>query len=468
MEKIISQIKEKIKSKYEEYLLKGNDFKAFEKYVKSSCDEMFLMVIKSFIEDLDNEIKLEEKRDKRYVVQREVDKLLTTTLGSFRYRRTKYYDKEEKRNRYLLDEKLEIPKYEHMTQLATARMLKIATETSYSNAGKEINGKDVFSKGMIYQKIKRLNVKEDYEEKVNKRKVKELYINLDEDHVALQKSDKKNIQCKIGYVYEGKIKECKGRYKLKKKHTICGTYLKSSGNSEFYEKINSYIRNNYDEKYLDKIIIYGDGAKWITSSEEYIDKSEFRLDKFHLMKSIMEAVKTVDHKKGTLKKNIERCIYEGNKEKLIDLFDDVVELSNKPEVIIKTKTYIINNWEAIQRTVLTIDGSGCSAEGNVSHILSARLSQKGMGWCEHNVDVIGKLRGIQANDGDEAFDKIVDTYYYQRTHKNNKKEIINYRYRANPKININKSYVDRIQATIPDYYMKRRILKKYDEYIKYE
>ena len=203
-----------------------------------------------------------------------VSKNITSVLGTFRLNRTRYYDRENNCYFCLLDKKLNIPEYEHMTPLAMARMLEVATNSSYRVAGKEINSQDAFSKGMIYQKIKKLDIDEQYEEKKEKRKekrekrrVKVLYINLDEDHVAVQKSLKHKLQCKIGYVYENVVKECKNRYRLTNKHTICGTYLKSSGNRAFYDKINEYIECNYDTDYLEKVVIYGGGANWIKACE---------------------------------------------------------------------------------------------------------------------------------------------------------------------------------------------------------
>ena len=464
MEKIVAYIKGKLKSKYSDYLAIKNDLKGLEEGIKKYSEEICKETLKSILEDYDLELKLDKNRSENYVVQRTVSKNITSVLGTFRLNRTRYYDKENGCYFCLLDRKLNMPEYEHMTALAMARMLEVATNSSYRIAGKEINSSDIFSKGMIYQKLKCIEIDEKCEEKQKKRKVKVLYINLDEDHVAVQKSINHKLQCKIGYVYENVIKVCKNRYKLTNKHTICGTYLKSSGNRAFYEKINEYIECNYDTEYLEKIIVYGDGAKWIKTCEDYLPKCEFRLDKFHLMKSILEATRTVYGNRKTLKKNILRCLYEDKKEMLIDLFDDAIRISYKPDKIIQTREYLLNNWEAIQRTLLATDGSGCSAEGNVSHILSARLSQKGMGWCEHNADVIGKLRGIQANDEEQAFIKIAETYYYQRTHYCKDSEVVTYRYTANPKDDINKSYIDRIQTTIPDYEMNRAILKTPDIY----
>ena len=464
METIVAYIKGKIKSKYSDYLTIKNDLKGLEEGIKKYSEEICKETLKSILEDYDLELKLDKNRNEKYVVQRTVSKNITSVLGTFRLNRTRYYDKGNDCYFCLLDKKLNIPEYEHMTALAMARMLEVATNSSYRIAGKEINSSDEFSKGMIYQKIKRIEIDEKCEEKQNRRKVKVLYINLDEDHVAVQKSLNRKLQCKIGYVYEDVVKVCKNRYKLTNKHTICGTYLKSSGNRAFYEKINEYIECNYDTDYLEKVIVYGDGANWIKACEEYLPKCEFRLDKFHLMKSILEATRTTGFNSKRLKKNILRCLYEENKEMLIDLLDDALKLSNKQEKILTTRDYLINNWDAIQTTLNATDGSGCSAEGNVSHILSARLSQKGMGWCEHNADVIGKLRGIQANDEEKAFVKIAETYYYQRTHYCENSEVITYRYIVNPKVDINKSYIDRIQTTIPDYEMNRRILKTLDIY----
>ena len=213
MEKIVTYIKEKIKSKYLESLTIKNDFKGLEKVIKEYSDEICKEAIKSILEDYDLELKLDANRNKNYVVQRTVSKSITSVLGTFRLNRTRYYDKENECYFCLLDRKLNIPEYEHMTPLAMARMLEVATNSSYRIAGKEINSSDEFSKGMIYQKLKRIEIDEKCEEKQNKRKVKVLYINLDEDHVAVQKSLNRKLQCKIGYVYESAVKVCKNRYK---------------------------------------------------------------------------------------------------------------------------------------------------------------------------------------------------------------------------------------------------------------
>ena len=178
MEKIVAYIKEKIKSKYSDYLAIKNDLKGLEEGIKKYSEEICKETLKSILEDYDLELKLDKNRSENYVVQRTVSKNITSVLGTFRLNRTRYYDKENGCYFCLLDRKLNMPEYEHMTALAMARMLEVATNSSYRLAGKEINSSDIFSKGMIYQKLKCIEIDEKCEEKQKKRKVKVLYINL--------------------------------------------------------------------------------------------------------------------------------------------------------------------------------------------------------------------------------------------------------------------------------------------------
>jgi len=43
---------------------------------------------------------------------------------------------------------------------------------------------------------------------------------------------------------------------------------------------------------------------------------------------------------------------------------------------------------------------GCSAEGHVSHILSARLSSRPLGWSRTGLDQMARLRVFVANGGE--------------------------------------------------------------------
>ena len=51
---------------------------------------------------------------------------------------------------------------------------------------------------------------------------------------------------------------------------------------------------------------------------------------------------------------------------------------------------------------------GCSAEGHISHVLSARESSRPMGWSKKGVDWISHLRVLTRNE-----QKIIDLMEYQ-------------------------------------------------------
>ena len=63
--------------------------------------------------------------------------------------------------------------------------------------------------------------------------------------------------------------------------------------------------------------------------------------------------------------------------------------------------YILSNWTSARRrlsnrTVIY----GCSAEGHVSHVLSARMSSRPMGWSKLGAEKILNLRLYKYNHGD--------------------------------------------------------------------
>lgn len=56
------------------------------------------------------------------------------------------------------------------------------------------------------------------------------------------------------------------------------------------------------------------------------------------------------------------------------------------KVMEEAEEYILSNWTAAKVRLLHQNGvKGCSAEGHISHILSARMSSRPMGWSKKGV-----------------------------------------------------------------------------------
>jgi len=94
-------------------------------------------------------------------------------------------------------------------------------------------------------------------------------------------------------------------------------------------------------------------------------------------------------------------INNGDKEKTKELFAAIInatEIETKRKSVKEARKYILGNWDGI-RNQYEPDYVGCSAEGHVSHILSARLSSRPLGWCKIGADQMARLRAFEANGG---------------------------------------------------------------------
>ena len=91
----------------------------------------------------------------------------------------------------------------------------------------------------------------------------------------------------------------------------------------------------------------------------------------------------------------------------------------KKKEVTECTRYIKNNWLGIM--VRIDDGGavwGCSAEGHISHVLSARESSRPMGWSKKGVDRISRVRVLTRNE-----QKIIDLMEYQDKKQRKKNRI---------------------------------------------
>ena len=177
---------------------------------------------------LDEVIRESSKRKREYCIQRRNDrKTLITILGEVNYLRTYYKSKKDGSYRYLSDELVGIYPYERMDLSYESELIEEAIETSYEKSGKRASNNVQVTRQTVMNTIRRLgNVENDEAEiPLKKRVVKTLYIEADEDHVALQNGRNKEI--KLIYVHEGKRFKSKGRYELINKRLFTGSLIAS-------------------------------------------------------------------------------------------------------------------------------------------------------------------------------------------------------------------------------------------------
>ncbi len=393
---IIEKITKDIKDNIEDLMLNSRDISKFIQNTSKSLDEIGVMIVKEALEMLDEVIRESSKRKREYYIQRRNDrKTLITKFGEVNYERTYYKSKKDGSYRYLSDELVGIYPYERMDLSYESELIEEAIETSYEKSGKRASNNVQVTRQTVMNTIRRLgNVENDEAEiPLKKRVVKTLYIEADEDHVALQNGRNKEI--KLIYVHEGKRFKSKGRYELINKRLFTGSLIASE---DLWLDVANYLEEAYDLDRVEKIYISGDGASWIKEGLNWIKGSEYVLDYFHLSKYVKIATAHMPQTFEPLWTYIRNL----NKKGVIELLNFITaetESETKKEAVKKSKRYILNNWKGIEKG-MEEGYIGCSAEGHISHVLSSRLSSRPMGWSLIGADQIARLRVYKANGGD--------------------------------------------------------------------
>lgn len=399
MENILHDFNEKVISLVANCLKNSITEKGISDFTNDLESEMIrfgIEITQFIIEYAENIIfKLKERKEKFESLEKD-ERTIISIFGEINFKRRYYQDKETKERIYLLDQFLKLEKRERMLPNVKERLIEEARETSYRRAGQKASYGTEISKQTVKNEINKLDFKTEIEEeKENKKKVKKLYIIADEDHVHLQKGGIE--EPRLVVVYDKVVAKGK-RIELKNKKHFGGIYAKRI--DDLWEEVMTYIENNYDTEYLERVYISGDGASWIKTGLEWIVKSKYVLDEFHMKKAVNGIVGRItktnkeekEKQKKELRMALRRLNFERFKEKCYEILAEEMEktIRRRKEDLMN---YILNNVEGIKNLYRNKkELHGCSAEGHISHIYSDRMSSRPMGWSTTNVENMSKLR----------------------------------------------------------------------------
>lgn len=394
----VKKIEEKIKS----FISEGKDIADLILGVNQDLMQLGRDIITEVLEDMDEFLRQDGVRKKDWEIVRKDRSALLTTFGEIRYNRTYFKPKSGGKRKYLVDEIVGINPHDRMTADVVINTLDEATESSYRKAGEKACYEDEVSKQAVMNKVHTTEVNCPKLKYSEKRDVRILYIEADEDHVAHQtkrKGDTKCLMPKLIYVHEGIDL---GRSTAKRKVLKNIRYFGEDCSAEdLWLKVAQYISEQYDEDKIETVYISGDGASWIKQGLQWIGKSRFVLDNHHLNKYIKIATAHLD----------DEAIYQGlrdaldwpDKEMVQRVFKRILELTGnetKRTAVKDVRKYIMNNWEGIAiKAEKGHEIVGCSAEGHVSHVLSNRLSSRPKGWSKTGVNQMTKLLVYKKNGG---------------------------------------------------------------------
>ena len=437
---IIQKIYEENKKVLQEGLkkvLNGDDISTLTGAIKDFTDTLGKTLLSEIVTQIENLVFDDAKRKNQYETVRFADKSLITKNGKVKFERRYYKDKETEENVCLTDKILGLEKGERIDKKVKAEVIRKANDQSYSRSGKlVVPGMDI-SATTVMRNVRKNEWKMEIEERPEDKKIKSkyIYIQVDEDHVK-ERNKKGCTISKIITVYTKKriltkpdrISEVKQvRKELVDKFTFSGLYKDTQ---EMWEDVAYYIDCTYKKDEIETAFIMGDGASYIKAGTEYIAKSVFVLDTFHLEKYINNL-----NYDEYLKTKLQEAVDQFDPVSTVNIVDEAIRkiqehieedkklerttksLENRLKKVNDTKTYLVNQWQGIEAHDVYKDKlTGCCQEGQVHHTLSERLSTDAKVWSENGIDEVSQLRAFTQNGGD-IYQKIIDISTVQKRTK---------------------------------------------------
>jgi len=393
-----------------------------------------LEMIRESMETIDQMLCDSSLRRKSWTVEAHHTKTLTTSLGNVTFQRTLFLNKKTKKRTCLLDQIMGLRPGQRLTEDTIAGILEEAVQTSYEKGARQASLTAQVSRQTVKNKIHSLEFPQDFAIPGNRKKAECLYIDADEDHVALQFREKKGdlvkaengaknngLITKLVYVYEGKENETlHGKRKvLKNCHYFCGVNTDKE-NLKFWDDIYHYLEKNYDLEYVKKIYLNADGGSWIKAGMRRMNGVSYVLDGFHLEKYLLKLVSFLPKKEqGDVLEKLRETIRNKTKAEFKELVSQQKGRLPKwrnPVRLEEAQEYILSNWMAAKTRLRHKNGVlGSSTESHVSHVLSARMSSRPMGWSRKGASKMAELRAYASNGGD-----MLDLVRYQN--RNQEKE----------------------------------------------
>lgn len=197
--------------------IKNNEISMFSRDLRKVLDEAGRKTIVGILETVDKILFENQRRKLEYETKDLRKRTIITEYGNIEYTRRYYRNKQTKEYVYLADEKLGIEKNERITKDVESKIIEFAHDMSYSKAGKKVVNEEIISPTTVMKKLRKEELKVEVSEE--KKQIKRLYIEADEDHVS-ERGNKIGMP-KLIYVHEGNY--TKGnRNILKNVHYIGG------------------------------------------------------------------------------------------------------------------------------------------------------------------------------------------------------------------------------------------------------
>lgn len=364
--------------------IKELSFSDIVRTTQKTVNNLGVSLIEQIVKIIDENYN--KQRDKHTVILRHTKtRRMVSGMGELNLTRRLYFNKVSGKYFFAVDELLNMEKYSRVESELKTKLINDAMLTSYGKASKLSNG--CVSRQTVHNLVKGVAPKRLEVQAKGLKAVEQIYIEADEDHIHLNNG--KSAEVKLVYVHEGRERINRGRTAL-----IGARYFVSISNgNEIWDCVTDYLYAQYDTRNAE-IHLSGDGANWIKQGLIAIPKAQYHLDKFHVYKSVTDA--TAGDKR--LRNQIINSIKLGDSKSVQALYMQRwggLGTARARNRLYDSLQYIENNFDSIDLTA----ENNCSAEGHVSHVLSARLSSRPMAWSLAGAEKMAQLRAFYFNGG---------------------------------------------------------------------
>ncbi|PLR89835.1 transposase, partial [Bacillus canaveralius] len=258
------------------------NLKQIEQLVWRKLQETFSTVMTSVLTEMDEQIA-KERDVKKYRLQDKRALKLVSLFGEIEVERNYYRDRQTGEYVYLLDRYLEFEGTGGFSPLIEEAAIELAvTGPSYRKAANTLEtllGYRVMSHEAIRQHLLKVTSIPKERQPVHR---PVLFVEVDGLYVKRQEKGKRGKEEKIAAVHQGW--EINGkRVALKdKRHFV------HRGKEPFWEAFEDFLIDTFEyDPAVHRLVINGDGAKWITACREHFNgRAFFSIDRFHVARDI--------------------------------------------------------------------------------------------------------------------------------------------------------------------------------------
>ena len=253
----------------------------------------FLEVVREVLETMDQAI-LETRDQQRYEVKQFCDRGFEVGLGYLQFARRQYWDREKQDWAYLLDETLQIPEGQRVSDWLRAKAVEAAADArSYRAAADEIQRQFGY-RALSHESIRQytLQVGETLAKQMarpqaekERRQAKLVFVETDGFWPGMQQRRKREVR--VAVTYEGWEKRSPGSEAQTLVHR---QDMVIPWGQDVWEQVRDQLELEYDLSET-WVVINGDRAVWIRQGVGYFPRAIYQVDRFHLVRDLKRALR---------------------------------------------------------------------------------------------------------------------------------------------------------------------------------